>query len=226
MSQLQAWTADQHKKSWLPVSITFFRLLRVSDDFLLVKRLAQETNMVCIATIHQPNWEVFTLFDRLTLLAAGRVMYNGPASIFSFPKHIRLSFPDHVDAGDIDQYLTDIGYPSPQHTNPVDQAIAIVNTEFYDIENDITSSAHLDNIASAWITHQSRYNITPDNNQYHTSDIILVKKVSESRDAMRKAIILTQRNFVNYVRNLLGFGIRSKVASSWTLWLVLTLLWC
>jgi ABC-type multidrug transport system ATPase subunit len=47
-----------------------------------VKRLAQETNMVCIATIHQPNWEVFSLFDRLTLLARGRIMYNGPASTF------------------------------------------------------------------------------------------------------------------------------------------------
>lgn len=45
-----------------------------------VKRLARETNMVCIATIHQPNWEVFSLFDRLTLLAGGRVMYNGRAS--------------------------------------------------------------------------------------------------------------------------------------------------
>jgi hypothetical protein len=41
---------------------------------------------------------------------------------------------------------------------------------------------------------------------------------------MRKAFILTQRNFVNYVRNLLGFGIRSKVAFCLTLWLVLILL--
>lgn len=48
----------------------------------LVKRLAQETNMVCIATIHQPNWEIFSLFDYLTLLANGRVMYNGRASTF------------------------------------------------------------------------------------------------------------------------------------------------
>lgn len=47
------------------------------SDASPVKRLSQETNMICIATIHQPNWEVFSLFDRLTLLAGGRVMYNG-----------------------------------------------------------------------------------------------------------------------------------------------------
>ena len=40
--------------------------------------------MVCIATIHQPNWEIFSLFDNLTLLAAGRVMYNGLACTFFF----------------------------------------------------------------------------------------------------------------------------------------------
>lgn len=44
-----------------------------------VKRLSQQTSMICIATIHQPNWELFSLFDQLTLLAGGRVMYNGAA---------------------------------------------------------------------------------------------------------------------------------------------------
>lgn len=42
-----------------------------------VKRLAEETDTICIATIHQPNYETFALFDQLLLLAAGRVMYNG-----------------------------------------------------------------------------------------------------------------------------------------------------
>lgn len=49
----------------------------IISDTSLVKRLSQETSMICIATIHQPNWEVFSLFDRLILLAGGRVMYNG-----------------------------------------------------------------------------------------------------------------------------------------------------
>ncbi|KIM77700.1 hypothetical protein PILCRDRAFT_825138 [Piloderma croceum F 1598] len=143
-----------------------------------VKHLTQETNMVCIATIHQPNWEVFSLFDRLTLLSAGRVMYNGPGTIQVLSTQI--------------------------------QAIAIVNTELYDnalLHQCILTISHLLG---------SRYNITADYNQHHTFNIILVKQVSESWEVMRKAFILTQHNFVNYVRNLLGFGIRiGMVATIW-----------
>lgn len=47
--------------------------------FCTVKRLAIETNTICIATIHQPNYETFALFDHLLLLAGGQVMFNGPS---------------------------------------------------------------------------------------------------------------------------------------------------
>jgi ABC-2 type transporter len=33
-----------------------------------------------IFSIHQPRYSIFKLFDRLTLLAAGRTVYHGPAS--------------------------------------------------------------------------------------------------------------------------------------------------
>ena len=61
-----------------------FYCLSLFDQEFEVKRLAKETNMVCIATIHQPNWEIFSLFDRLILLAGGKVMYNGSASMTPF----------------------------------------------------------------------------------------------------------------------------------------------
>jgi len=41
---------------------------------------------------------------------------------------------------------------------------------------------------------------------------ILIKPL-KSRDVIFKTLILTQRNFINYVRNLLAFGIRSEIAS-------------
>lgn len=54
------------------------------DD--VVKRLAKETGMVVIASIHQPNFEVFELFDGLLLLAEGKTMYNGRTGEF-FARH-------------------------------------------------------------------------------------------------------------------------------------------
>lgn len=47
----------------------------------LVKNFAQRHNVVVIASIHQPNWETFALFDKLLLLAQGRQVYYGPTGM-------------------------------------------------------------------------------------------------------------------------------------------------
>ena len=50
----------------------------------LVQRLASiahstHTPRTLATTIHQPRADIFELFDRLILLAAGQVVYQGPA---------------------------------------------------------------------------------------------------------------------------------------------------
>jgi len=42
-------------------------------------RLSQR-NRTVVVSIHQPRYAIFRLFDRLTLLAAGRVIYHGKAT--------------------------------------------------------------------------------------------------------------------------------------------------
>lgn len=54
-----------------------------------------------IATIHQPNSETFTSFDRLLLLMEGHTIYQGRAT-------------ESVD------YFTSIGYQCPRYANPAD----------------------------------------------------------------------------------------------------------
>lgn len=44
-------------------------------DYL--KRLAKTQNKTIFMTIHQPNAEIFALFDRLTLLVEGKLIYQG-----------------------------------------------------------------------------------------------------------------------------------------------------
>jgi hypothetical protein len=79
-------------------------------------------------------------------------------------------------------------------------------------DTNIPASTHLDNIAASWAKFESRYNPPKQGDQPATSDIILIKPL-KSRDVIFKTLILTQRNFINYVRNLLAFGIRSEIAS-------------
>ena len=45
-----------------------------------VKKIAVQHGMIVIASIHQPKWETFALFDKLLLLARGKTMFFGPAS--------------------------------------------------------------------------------------------------------------------------------------------------
>lgn len=46
---------------------------------LFVKRLSRKGGTI-IFSIHQPRFAIYKLFDRLTLLAAGRTVYHGEAS--------------------------------------------------------------------------------------------------------------------------------------------------
>lgn len=112
-------------------------------------------------------------------------------------------------AADIDRYLTEIGYPTPQHTNPADQAIAIINTEFYDEESSLSSSAHLDKLSAAWVSNMPKYYIHTSPTHGHTLDVLPINSTSVFLSGLRKTLIITERNLLNYVRNLLAFGIRS-----------------
>lgn len=61
-------------------------------------------------TIHQPNSEIFNLFDRLILLVGGRGVYQGPAS-------------QSV------AYFDRLGFPCPEFSNPPDYFMSIMHHE-------------------------------------------------------------------------------------------------
>ncbi|KAF1495848.1 ATP-binding cassette sub-family G member 2, partial [Eudyptula minor novaehollandiae] len=74
---------------------------------LLMKRMAKQGKTI-IFSIHQPRYSIFRLFDNLTLLAAGRVLYHGPAQ--------------HAI-----EYFQSIGYECEPYNNPADFFLDIIN---------------------------------------------------------------------------------------------------
>ena len=68
-----------------------------------------------IATIHQPNSEFFSMFDRLLLLVDGNTVYQGRAE-------------DSVD------YFNRIGYEVPEFWNPSDYFIKEFTVPYYKSE--------------------------------------------------------------------------------------------
>ncbi|XP_066476933.1 broad substrate specificity ATP-binding cassette transporter ABCG2-like isoform X2 [Tiliqua scincoides] len=74
---------------------------------LLLKRLSRRGRTI-IFSIHQPRYSIFKLFDSLTLLALGKVMYHGPAK-------------------EALEYFRSIGYECEPFNNPADFFLDVIN---------------------------------------------------------------------------------------------------
>ncbi|OCT97257.1 broad substrate specificity ATP-binding cassette transporter ABCG2 isoform X2 [Xenopus laevis] len=74
---------------------------------LLLKRMSRQGKTI-IFSIHQPRYSIFRLFDSLTLLAGGSLLFHGPSA-------------DALD------YFTGLGYECEAHNNPADYFLDIIN---------------------------------------------------------------------------------------------------
>jgi ABC-type multidrug transport system ATPase subunit len=157
---------------------------------LKVKDLAASTDTICIATIHQPNYETFSIFDKLLLLSGGKVKYNDTAS-------------------GLNEYLTSIEHPTPEHQSPADHAINLVNTEFFHRE-DISASQHLEDLHHLWDARAPPV-VSYDASEAQPLIDNAVTVKSNFYQSLHKTGTLIHRNGINYARNILGFGIRSKL---------------
>ncbi|NP_001028091.1 broad substrate specificity ATP-binding cassette transporter ABCG2 [Macaca mulatta] len=74
---------------------------------LLLKRMSKQGRTI-IFSIHQPRYSIFKLFDSLTLLASGRLMFHGPAQ-------------------EALGYFESAGYHCEAYNNPADFFLDIIN---------------------------------------------------------------------------------------------------
>lgn len=72
----------------------------------ILKQMAVRDGKTVICTIHQPSWELASLFDKLLLLSDGRVSYFG-------------GMQESVE------FFAKIGYPVPQFANPTDWFLTV-----------------------------------------------------------------------------------------------------
>ena len=77
--------------------------------------LARKENRTVISTIHQPNSEIFDFFDRLVLLARGKIIYFNEAKY-------------SVD------YFDSIGFKCPELSNPCDFFMTMMSKESIELD--------------------------------------------------------------------------------------------
>ncbi|NXF38175.1 ABCG2 protein, partial [Nyctibius bracteatus] len=94
---------------------------------LLLKRMAKQGKTI-IFSIHQPRYSIFRLFNNLTLLAAGRVLYHGPAQ--------------HAI-----EYFKSIGYECEPYNNPADFFLDIINGDSTAVAMSKVDEINTDSIA-------------------------------------------------------------------------------
>lgn len=65
-----------------------------------LQQLARQGKLV-VVSIHQPRSDIARLIDHIVLLSQGQVVFNGPST-------------------QLVPYFTELGYPCPRYTNPLD----------------------------------------------------------------------------------------------------------
>ncbi|EMP29345.1 ATP-binding cassette sub-family G member 2 [Chelonia mydas] len=93
---------------------------------LLLKRMSKQGKTI-IFSIHQPRYSIFRLFDNLTLLAAGRMLYHGPAQ-------------------NAIEYFKSIGYECEPYNNPADFFLDVINGDSTAVAASKADDVDLDNI--------------------------------------------------------------------------------
>ncbi|CAL8400675.1 unnamed protein product [Boreogadus saida] len=78
---------------------------------LLLKRMANQGRTI-VLSIHQPRFSIYKLFDTLTLLVGGKMVYHGPS----------------IDTLD---YFTNMGYTCEPHNNPADFFLDVINGDYH-----------------------------------------------------------------------------------------------
>jgi len=107
----------------------------------LLSTLAKKGRTI-IFSIHQPRYSIFRLFDSLTLLAKGKMVYHGK---------LKHALP-HFNA---------LGYQCEEHNNPADFFLDVVNGDTHKHIDDVTKTN--DNVTKDKnddVTKEEKYDIT------------------------------------------------------------------
>lgn len=160
--------------------------------------LARKENRTVISTIHQPNTDIFYMFDRLVLLARGKIIYFAMAD-------------QAVD------YFSNLGYTCPDTSNPCDYFMSMMSKESIELEHEEDDA----NAIGAAGLDQGKIDVEYERlieffvQKYSSSDIMVdprvvhpdVKLITGSEDAIEVVTpwcyqykLLATRNFLNVVR--------------------------
>jgi hypothetical protein len=112
--------------------------------------------------------------------------------------------------GTMVNYFTSLGYPCPEHTNPADHFLDLVNTDFMPDPDE--RAERIDWFARSWIAaHEHHNQMARESESVYHQEPPAEHPAGfwrTTRIAIKQTTILIERNHMNYSRNVLAYGIR------------------
>lgn len=135
----------------------------------LTKEMARQRNVCTLMTIHQPSPEMVAQFDKLILLAQGKLVYMGPAD-----KAV--------------SYFENLGYPST-HPNPANFFIDLMTVDFESEETTSKGEQKIQQLVDSFVDFCANDNDTKDkaltgfaDNSNSTSGVTLSKSNNPAKE--------------------------------------------
>ena len=101
----------------------------------LLRDMADRDGHTIITTIHQPRASVYELFDDITLLSEGRVVYSGARE-------------------ELAGWFKSLGHTCPRSSTPAEYFLDLVSVDFSSRDAEKESRARLHKLADAWLERQ------------------------------------------------------------------------
>lgn len=101
-----------------------------------IKSLTNNGKNSAIISIHQPRAAIYKLFDEITILAEGKVVFSG-------------------DREELLPYFSSLGYTCPSNVNPAEYYVDLVSINYSSPEDEQESRDRIDSLASQF--QQKRY---------------------------------------------------------------------
>ncbi|KAL8370363.1 hypothetical protein RB595_000645 [Gaeumannomyces hyphopodioides] len=182
-----------------------------------LRGVAKRNNLIVIASIHQPSTSTFSLFDKICLLSQGKPHYFGPIA-------------------DVQPYYEGLGLRIPNHTNPAEWLLELVNVDFAPDKTE--AQARLDEWQRAWAASDRRRRLGAQVALVETQGAAAAASaeghgLEDASSADGKpglpSLVLTllHRSFVKSYRDVVAYGIRLAMYTGLavmmgTVWLRLT----
>ncbi|XP_058199262.1 ABC transporter G family member 15-like isoform X1 [Rhododendron vialii] len=172
-----------------------------------VLRNVSRDGRTVVCSIHQPNSEVFALFDDLFLISGGETVYFGEAKMAV-------------------EFFAEVGFPCPGRRNPSDHFLQCINSDFDNVTASLMESHMLDTQKSSTLMNMTtaeiknklvekyKYSKYAKRAKARIQEISIMKglavatKTGSQATWCKQLLMLTRRSFLNMSRDIGYYWLR------------------